>query len=260
MKPSNIPITTVSFSLPVHPGMMRYFRGAVIESVMSFKAVFESANISTELFHNHIEQPRTDDTTNRYFHYPLIQYKIRRRHAEIMGIGKGAQALQLWLSLIGDTIWIKEEEYTFQIHHHHHDRWIPKLFDKTYPYRLNKWLAFNPKNFDSWKQTPRLTDKAMILDKLIWGHIFHLVEGLELDIDRKQLQLFVSTIDWMGFKDCYGIQKQALDITFYTNLNLPEEIGLGQGTTLGFGKVQSIRKTERRKKSKKQITKETVGK
>ena len=249
-----IPLTTITFDLPIIPHALRKLRGAVIEDVMKHKAIFDAAGVPTYVFHNHKEQvpavAGTDDlgeepvmeAESRYMDYPLVQYKIRQRKAEIIGIGVGAQALQLWLSLAGESLTAGGQVVALSIRRHSHEQWTPRLGAQENTYRLNKWLPFNPKNFDLWRNTPRLADKAELLDKLLFGHVMHMKEGLGFEIDRKALELYVSTIDMMTFKDCFGIKKQALDVTFRTNLNLPEEIGLGQGVSIGFGKVQGISK------------------
>lgn len=253
-----IPITTLTFELPIIPHALRKLRGAIIESVMQHKTVFEAAGVATELFHNHKEEVRAEayveeedilpekPKDERSFDYPKVQYKIRHRRAEVMGIGDGAQAVQLWVSLVGETLTVDGQEVSLAVRDHHHEQWKPTLLSETQTYRLNKWLPFNPRNFDLWHQTVKLQDKATMLDNLIWGHLFHFAEGLGFEIDRKKIEIFVSTIDMSSFKDCYGIKKLALDITFCTNLNLPEEIGLGQGATIGFGKVQRIKKPIRK--------------
>ena len=245
-----IPITHITFELPVRPGGMRQFRGAVIENVLQHKPVFEAAGINTEIFHNHKEAVAVgaaDDVATaeapeaeNYYHYPLVQYNLRHRKAGIMGIGPGAQAVQLWLSMAGESISVGGETVPLGIRYHRHVQWKPALNPGLQCYRINKWLPFNKLNYGRWQHTHRLQDKAVILDRIIWGHLFHLAETLGVTINREGLQLYVSAIDYMGYCDCYGVKRLALDITFHTNLNLPTEIGLGTGTTIGFGKVQRI--------------------
>ncbi len=253
----SIPTTTITFELPIIPHVLRKLRGAVIESVMSHKAVFEAAGIATQVFHNHIESelvatggtdelPEEEVQSARTWDYPLVQYKVRHRRAEIMGIGSGAQALQLWMSLVGDTLTVNRQEVPLTVRDHHHAQWKPVLNKTPELYRLNKWLPLSAANYEKWQQTPKLTDKAAMLDKLLWGHMCHLSEGVGYDLYKEDLVLYVSTIDMQTYKDCFGIKKLALDITFCTNLPLPEEIGLGQGVSIGFGKVQRIKVRKRK--------------
>lgn len=254
---SSTPMTTITFDLPIIPHLLRKLRGAIIESVMQHKAVFEAAEIPTQVFHNHTEPklelagdiedlPEQEETNDRTWDYPKVQYKVRHKKAEIMGIGQGAQAVQLWVSLVGDTITVNGQKISLTVRSHTHSQWKPELQEKPTLYRLNKWLPLSAKNYDKWQNTPKLADKVKILDNILWGHISHLMQGLKIELDKTKLELYTSTIDMQTYKACYNIKKLALDITFYTNLNLPEEIGLGQGVTIGFGKVQSIKKRNRK--------------
>jgi len=227
------------FRPPDHTAL-RKLRGAIIESVMLHKEVFEAAGVPTQVFHNHTESqpawaggtdglPEQEETSGRTWDYPRVQYKIRHKKAEIMGIGSGAQALQLWMSLVGDTLTVNGQEVSLAVKDHTHQQWVPVLQENPTLYRLNKWLPLSAKNYDKWQNTS------------------HMMQGLAITLDKSKLELYTSTIDMQTYKDCYNIKKLALDITFYTNFNLPEEIGLGQGVTIGFGKVQGIQKSNRRK-------------
>ena len=256
-----ITITNVTFDQAVKPAILKKFRGAVIEHVLSQKQVFASAEIATTVFHNHVEQVAVaaDDEEmvlpekggkGRYYHYPMIQYQLRHGKAAMTGIGPGAQALQFWMALAPDELQVHQKPFSLEVAEHHHSHWEPQIGNELHTYRINKWLAFNAANHDEWKRTLRLHDKAQLLDKRLWGHLCHLCDSLDIVLDKEKLELFVSTIDHQCYRDCYGIQKLALDITFQTNLNLPSEIGLGQGTTIGFGKVQGITSKQQPQKRK----------
>ena len=241
-----IPVTTITFDQQFDPAKMKNLRGAIIEDVMQHKSVFDAAEIPTTIFHNHkeitlgVDKDSLPKGAGRHYHYPYIQYQQRHGRAGIMGIGPGAQAVQLWSSITGDHLTVDRRHFTLEVYQHHHEQWTPQITEEVNTYRLNKWMPFNTENLNLWKNTPRLTDKAKILDKLLWGHHFHLAEGLEFEIEKENFQLYVNTIDHQSWRDCYGVKKLSLDITFSTNLNLPGEIGLGQGTTIGYGKVQNI--------------------
>ncbi|MGB5976165.1 MAG: CRISPR-associated endonuclease Cas6 [Cyclobacteriaceae bacterium] len=255
-----IPLTHITFDQEMSPALMRGFRGAIIESVMQHRHVFEAAGINTEVFHNHKETvgqaavaiaasgealpaPAEKPGRQRYYDYPTVQYKLRHRRPGIMGVGPGAQAVQLWLSLCGDHLLVNgphhREPYrlSLDVYRHDHQQWRPALLDKPKTYRLSRWLPMNRANHDKWKRLGRLTERAAMLDGLLWGHLCHLCEGLDITLPKDKVQLWVSQLDHQGYQDCYGIKKLSLDITFTTNVNLPPGLGLGQGTTLGFGKA-----------------------
>ena len=203
----------------------------------------EEAGIATDLFHNHYEEHwhhQNDELPANHQRYPLVQYKLHHRRAELVGIGVGAIALQLWLQTSGGSINIAGKAHPIKIRAFQPLEWQPKLLAQAVVYRMNKWLPLNPANYRTWQATPRLIHKAELLDKALWGHLFYFTECLEVNLPRDRLELFVSNIDRQTYKRCYGVQKMAFDITFTTNLNLPNEIGLGQGVSLGFGKLQRL--------------------
>jgi len=241
---ASVPITSLQLNVPIHPGGLKYLRGAVIEKVMQHQDHFKEQGIPTDLFHNHFgvkPMPASGIIQqNSIQRYPVIQYKVRHRQAELWGIGPGAKALQLWLPLAGPNISMQNRSFPLVVNNYEQNPWTPAIQPDLHYFRLNKWLPFNSENYRLWQQTPRLVDRVPILDKILWGNFFHLAESLEVTFPREKLQLFVSTIDQQTYKTSYRIKKLALDITFATNLNLPEEIGLGQGVSLGFGKVQRI--------------------
>lgn len=244
----SIPLTAITFNSKLQASALRKLRGAVIESVMQHKAVFEAASVSTDWFHNHEEQtmqPGVDaaqrQVATTHHRYPLIQYKIRQHKAELVGIGDGAQALQLWLSMIGNELMVNREVISIDVYHHNHINWKPKLLATCETYRINQWLPLNPKNYEVWEKTPRLVDRVQLLDKALWGQLFNLTDNLRIELDRRKLELYINTIDLQTFKNCFGSKRLALDVTFSTNLNLPDDIGLGKGVSIGFGKVQKIK-------------------
>lgn len=239
------PITLLTTNLPMHPGNLRKLRGAVVEHALLLSSVFNQAGINTDLFHNHDESQwkfiGQKEEKDEIFRYPLIQYKVRKKRAAVLGLGAGAKALQLWRALTDEDIRMAGKFHYLGNSQLQMMNWRPSLNDQLSTYRLNKWLPFSPKNYERWQNTPKLKDKAELLDKVLWGHLHHMLEGLEFSLDRERLQLYTRTIDMQTYKTCFGVKKLALDITFNTNLSLPEDIGLGQGITIGFGKVQPIR-------------------
>lgn len=244
---SPILVTTLTLDLPMRPEHLYAFRGAVIETVMAHQAVFEAAGLRTDYFHNHREQdqgtePDTLEATSELFRYPLIQYKVRHRRAEIVGIGPAAKAPELWLAMVSGQLNMRGRKHTFGVYALEHQHWSPVHTDTLQTYRINQWLPLNVKNYEAWQRSPRLTDKVSLLDQALWGNVFSLLESQALNPDRENTELFVSTIDYQGYRKAYKSTLLALDVTFCTNLSLPEEIGLGQKISLGFGKVQRIQK------------------
>jgi len=240
-----IPISTLTLNLPMRPENLPYFRGAVIQAATAHQQVFEAAGVPVNVFHNHGEAgpeppPGQAPPPNELYRYPLIQYKVHHQRAEIVGIGPAAKAPELWLAMAGGSISMQGKSYPLGVYKRQHEQWQPVVNGQLSTYRLNKWLPLNVKNYETWQQSPMLTQKAALLDKALWGNMFHLLEGLGAQVQREALQLFVSSIDMQTYKRAYKTTLLALDVTFCSNLHLPAEIGLGQKVSVGFGKVQPI--------------------
>lgn len=241
-----VPISLFSSNIPIHPAHLRKFRGAIIEHALSLKPLFDMQGISTDIFHNHDEGQWADNggkvDKDELFRYPLVQYKVAHKKAALFGIGAGAKAVQLLCATLDEGLTVDKKFHPLvsgTIMNNH--VWLPEIQESLQTYRLNKWLPFSPANYEKWCNTGPLTQKAELLDRVLWGHLHHCLEGVNATVDRDALKLYVRTIDMQSFKMCFGINKLALDITFSTNLILPDELGLGQGITIGFGKVQQIK-------------------
>src|SRR5690606_7542501 len=138
--------------------------------------------------------PLETEEPDTKFRYPLIQYKIRHKKAAILGLGAGAQALQLWMSLAGDGLNYQGTDVSLSLKDHRHGYWTPDVADKISYYRLNKWLPLNAQNFRKWQKMSKLSDRVELLEKLIWGHLWQALDGLQLGADRQKLQVYLSTI------------------------------------------------------------------
>ena len=226
--------------IPLQLNEIRKLRGAIVEVVEKNQMVFKQAGISTDLFHNHLS---TNIREDRSFDYPLIQYKVKHRKASIVGIGAGVKAIKLLVALLEQNISINNEIREVVIDRFHQTAWTPELKGLQY-YRINKWLPLSVENYEKWNRCVSLVEKAQLLDHVLWGHIQHLIKGVSKNVNKEGLKLVVHNIDMQTYKKCYRIKKLALDVVIATNLNLPDEIGLGQGVSIGFGKVQRIKKKE----------------
>jgi len=242
----SIPLTIINLDIPLYPANIKKLRGACIEQALEQQILYEEAGLSTELFHNHFEHywhENKGEKEENYRRYPLVQYKIRHRKAEIVGIGQGALAVQIWMSYAKDTISIGGKKYPLRVKEISNEHWWPLLTREVNHYRINKWLPLSPKNHHIWENTPRMVEKAELLDRILWGNLFSLAEDLAIEIPRDKLTLYTTNIDMQTYKPCHGIQKMAFDLTFATNLQLPNELGLGQGASIGYGKVQHLPRT-----------------
>lgn len=236
--------TQIKTSIPLKPFFIHKWRGAIIEQVLQHQKAFEAANIPTDVFHNHNEKkwndPNVNQERNRMSRYPLIQYTCVDGKAGIMGIGKGADALRLLSDVADAQITINGQQHLFETEELTERTQRFEMQSKTQRYILREWIPFNPARHEEWRKTTRLAEQATLADRALFGNFFHLMDALEQQVDRKQLVLHASNIIREQYVDCFRIKKLALDVEIVTNCTLPLHFGLGQGATLGFGRIEPI--------------------
>lgn len=231
------PLLTVVFDTPFSPDRLRYFRGAVQEAATEMAdngADFTSDQLS--FFHNHGEEEGS--VIHRY---PLIQYQIKMRRPSITGIGEGAKILSTFLLHKPAKLETHRGDLKLTVAGLQNYSWKPELREPR-QYIINKWLPLNPDNYRKWMDTDKLAERVKLLDKALWGNLFELAEAVGYSIPREELILHATSIDLKTYKKCYENTLLALDVVFTTNLNLPDEVGLGHGKSIGFGKVRQMSK------------------
>ena len=231
-------------NIPLKNFNIQKWRSAVIEKVLKHKSEFEKEGITTDLFHNHDETKLDDGGISKkpikFSSYPQIQYLSINGQAAIIGIGEGANALEVFKKLKEEAVTIREIEYPCKVVSASEKKWDLEASKELKTYRVKQWIPFNPKKHEVWKNTPQLSEHTELADKARFGHFFHFVDDLRLTIDREQLELYISQIHAQEYVDCFQNKKMALNIEFITYYSLPENIGIGQDSTLGFGRIERV--------------------
>lgn len=200
------------------------FRGAVIHKVPA----------SLTLFHNHIEDKFR-------YRYPLIQYKRINGKAAIVCVGEGTEDIGNFFANQNLDMEISGRKERFEIDSITANRWILQLWESDFPYTLRKWLPFNTSNYAAYRQLEGITERAELIEHILTGNMLSMCTGLnthlESHISYKLLQIKEQKV-----YDFKGVKMLGLDISFKTNLFMPDYIGLGKGASLGFGMIEQIEK------------------
>lgn len=221
----------ITLDSTLYPSQLKYFRGSIIEHAMRMKDVFASMQIPTDLFHNHNEESENpSDTITRF---PLIQYHINNRRASISGIGKGADALNLLVMNKREELHIPEGIMPTQIQH------TLALQKKPIMYRMYGWLGLNEDKYDLYQKSARLMDKIPILEQSLTNSILRFSENMGWDKHQK-IEAFIHEIGHCDYKRFKNFSLKAFDLTFGCNVALPENICIGKGCSMGYGKIQLL--------------------
>ena len=196
---------------------------------------FFASNFKEVLFHNHYK-----DGSYRYG-YPLIQYKIKNKKPFIIGINKGAELItEHFLSI--EKLTLGNKEYVSPSGRLSVNTEIIKINNEygmpVYKYSfITPWLGLSQENYRVYKseyiKAPK-KDKMDFFKRIIIGNILS----------------FASEIDWWVEEDI-NVVPSLLDMSvkfknedmvgftgyFFSNVYLPEYIGLGKSTSRGFGTI-----------------------
>ncbi|KXS40411.1 MAG: hypothetical protein AWU54_1985 [Candidatus Frackibacter sp. T328-2] len=196
---------------------------------------FFANNFADILFHNHKE-----DGGYRYA-YPLIQYKIIGGQPTVIGLAKGAELiinnfLDIDRLTLGGKEYIQPEGKLEVI-----DAELEVVTDIAMPkfkYELQSpWLGLNQRNYKRYLREIKGADAKEarnFFKKILIGNILTFAKEVDWWIEEEiKVVPNLEAVD-VKFKnqDMVGFVGE-----FYSNVSLPEYIGLGKSTARGFGTV-----------------------
>lgn len=182
------------------------------------------------MLHNHLE-----DGSYRNG-YPLVQYKMIKRVPTIIGLNEGADVL---LKIFADIseITIAEQTLDANAKELNFDKYEPKVHtDRLFAYRLESpYRAFNQEQYPKWKAATTDEERFGVAQKALVGHLLMLFKGLDIWVDTKIIAYPTFRATTVGMK-----QQRLTAFTgeFITNAELPDLIGIGKGTSRGFGIIR----------------------
>lgn len=216
-------LLTATFDIPLKPHQVPHFRSGVVDLI----------GREHDLFHNH---------NGKGFHirYPLIQYKLNRKKAGILGIGKGNEALYYLITGGHTEITFGGETFPFRLMHLQNKACELRVTEKPRTYRLFRWIALNQQNYEHWKSGIDFEAKSRLLKKQLAAHIISFARGVEWRIEER-FNVKIININQTKMIKFKNTPLMAFDVDFEVNLQLPPEIGLGKAVGFGFGKTLPLR-------------------
>lgn len=222
-----IRVLRVEFDEVLMPYEISEFRGAVIEKV----------GRSNIIFNNHL-----DDAKYKYG-YPLIQYKSINRRPTIMCIEEGVDEIhhffnqKHWDLKINDRI-LQLSLYDLQL-----KQFNVQVWENMFEYRLRKWLPLNQQNYESFMSVDGLAEKVTFLEKILIGNILSFAKGIKWTVE-KQIKVKITDFTQTNPVRVKDTLRESFEVSFKSNVFLPDYIGLGKNVTRGFGTVKGIHNKE----------------
>ena len=229
-----IKVLTLVFDKEIEAWEIPLFRGAVIASI---------GDDVNKLYHNH------EGENGFRYSYPLIQYKTIRRKAAIVCIDEG-------VDIIGQLLSEESKDFVLGERNLHMDgqniipsRVLVQIWNEMFKYKMRHWLALNEENYVRYKSTESLTERIDLLQNILKGNLLSFCKGLGIRL-TEELKVEITNLSVPKPAKCKGIKRLSFDVDFKCNLSIPNHIGIGKSSSIGFGTIYRYKnKTEKDKSS-----------
>ncbi len=225
---------TLTLSHRIHPHEIPRWRGAFLEMI----------GWEEELFHNHnnkdIKGEKVFSTTTLakakvHHRYPLIQYYEHKGRGTIIGINEGVPALLKVLDEKELRIKWNGRQQQLKIVNVQKGAHQFKILDRPRQYRLDRWMALTQKNHELWKNASSLEVRIHLLNKLLVNHIIGAVKQFGWRWPAGSLDAKLDLLHKMETIRHKGVSIEIFEVTFSSNVALPDGLAIGKGVSLGFG-------------------------
>ncbi len=197
-------------------------------------AIIEKTKRESNLFHNHL-----GDKTFIY-RYPLIQYKIKDKKPCLICLKEATDDIHYLLREKDLSLTIGKNKYDFEIEDVRLRYVHIQTWNKDFRYNIHNYIALNQENYKVYKQLDSLLDKIKFIEDKLKSHIGIFVDEMEafLPVELSVRILEIKNEKYIEYK---GVFHLTFSIDFKTNLFIPDYIGLGKGSSVGFGIVKQIK-------------------
>jgi len=222
---SKIRYLSITFENELRFSEITAFRGALIAFTQR----------QSPLFHNH----QGDD--GYVYRYPLIQYKPIHKKAGIICINEGADDIHYLLRERDIELDIRSDRRVFTIANIHQHYVAVQTWDQSFAYHLNRWLPLNQHNYDAFRQIEHPLEHLQFLERILRNNFISLAKGIGWQVEREIFIRIDEVINqqWLPYKDKQKLL--AFNIRFRSNVSLPDFIGIGKGSSIGFGVVKQLK-------------------
>lgn len=207
------------FNTPISPHEIPLLRGVAIKATKG----------ETLLCHNH------EGERLRYA-YPLVQYKRVKGRAAMVFVGDETAVTEDYFRNHVLEVDLGSRRARLELLHAETDVTEVGVEENSLAYSLRQYLPFNQKNYEEYQRSDSLAERIAILERCLTGNILSFAKGVEVHLD-KRVEVRLNDISRPSVYRYKGVKMVGFDMELKTNVSLPEYIGLGKGTSLGFGTV-----------------------
>ena len=220
-----IRVLQVVFDTEIKAYEIPAFRGAIVKKV----------GLENILYHNHL------NGNGFLYKYPLIQYKIIKRHPAIICVDYGVDEIHKFFENQDWSIKISDRWLDMKIEHLNMNQFTMNVWDKMFRYNIKNWIALNAENYQKYQELEGIVEQTQFLEKKLVGNILSFAKGIEWTVESK-IKLNITKILDTRLVNLKGQKLMGFNLDFKTNIFLPNYIGLGKSVSLGYGNIREIKK------------------
>lgn len=215
----HLKILTIRFDLPIRYEEISKFRGAIINLTKE----------KNDFFHNHSE-------TGVIYRYPKIQYKKLGGKAALVCIDEGTEAIHDFFAGFHQPFILGTNVTELKVEDIKANQFNVGVWESSFDYQLANWLPLNQENYQKYNEVESYHEKMQILESVLLGNLLTFCEGIGIASERPIKASIIRVVKEKRIR-YRGQVMQAYDVDIKTNLSIPNFIGLGKGSGLGYGMV-----------------------
>ena len=219
-----IRLLDIEFENEIQPWEVPAFRGAVIES----------AGRKNIVFHNHEKGDKF------VYSYPKIQYKRIGKKPHLVCIEDGVEEIHKFFENMQEGVFLNDRPYELKIGNLNLNTFTLQVWDKAFRYKIYDWSPLNQDNYTKYNEIEDESERMTFLNKILTGNILSFAKGVDWTVD-KPIITKIDTIDKVKTLRIKGVPRIVFNVTFKTNVSLPNGIGLGKNVALGYGVVKELK-------------------
>ncbi|MCX7986289.1 MAG: CRISPR-associated endonuclease Cas6 [Bacteroidales bacterium] len=222
-----IRLLTVTFDSQIKPYEVPAFRGAIIDKVGQRHV----------LFHHHMGD-------GYLYKYPSIQYKAINHKPAIVCIDQGVDEIHHYFEKPDWSLWLGDRKLEMKVDKLHLNQFILQVWNCMFEYKIHNWIALSQENYARYKNLEAETERIEMLERILKGNILAFAKGVEWMVE-KPIELKITSSPVSHPVSLKGQKVLGFNLTFKTNVFLPNYIGLGKSVSIGYGMVKQLHKKEK---------------
>jgi len=182
------------------------------------------------LFHQHIDE-------GYRYSYPLIQYKVIGGKTMMLCIGNGMEEVKYFFRNNHRQVKAGNRMQKIEVSSMRQNWYRMKTHSIVETYRMHRWVALNQDNYRKYINIRSLKSKIQFLESILTGNILSFAKGIGWTIGD-EIKMNILEITELHPIHIKKMNMMAFNVVFETNVFLPNYIGLGKFSSIGYGIVK----------------------